>query len=74
MTALTMAAVQLELAREDTDLLLHGDAANVHEDCTMSMFISMGLEIEELQYVVDVCYVYMLLTRSSPGDVSNTKR
>ncbi|KAN0088024.1 hypothetical protein V8E55_006645 [Tylopilus felleus] len=46
---LTMAAVRLELAREDTDLLLHGDTANVHEDCMMSMFITMGLEIEELQ-------------------------
>ncbi|KAN0080291.1 hypothetical protein V8E55_009857 [Tylopilus felleus] len=37
-----------KLAKEDTDLLLRGDAPNVHEDCTMSMFIGMGLEIEEL--------------------------
>ena len=41
-----MAVVQLELAKEVTDLLLRGDAANVHEDCTMRMFIGMGLEIE----------------------------
>ncbi|KAF8120414.1 hypothetical protein EV363DRAFT_1190282 [Boletus edulis] len=46
---LTMAAVRLELAKEDASDLLQGIKANVHEDCSMSVFISIGLELEELQ-------------------------
>ncbi|KAF8131200.1 hypothetical protein EV363DRAFT_1165737 [Boletus edulis] len=46
---LTLAAVRLELAKEDTDDLLRGIVVNVHNDCTVNVLISTGLELEDLQ-------------------------
>ncbi|KAG0698889.1 hypothetical protein DFH29DRAFT_1016887 [Suillus ampliporus] len=48
-TALTMASVQLELAREDQVDLQMGTCLALDEDCTPSVLISTGLELEEQQ-------------------------
>ncbi|KAG1887614.1 hypothetical protein F4604DRAFT_1877484 [Suillus subluteus] len=45
----TMASVQLELAREDEINLQTGTCLALHEDCTPSILISTGLELEEQQ-------------------------
>ncbi|KAG0692184.1 hypothetical protein DFH29DRAFT_882909 [Suillus ampliporus] len=48
--ALTMASVQLELAREDRVDLQMGTCLALDEDCTPSVLISTGLELEEQQW------------------------
>ncbi|KAG1884769.1 hypothetical protein F4604DRAFT_1878698 [Suillus subluteus] len=45
----TMASVRLELAREDEINLQTGTCLALHEDCTPSILISTGLELEEQQ-------------------------
>ncbi|KAG0708157.1 hypothetical protein DFH29DRAFT_979482 [Suillus ampliporus] len=45
----TMASVRLELAREDEINLQMGTCLALHEDCTPSILISTGLELEEQQ-------------------------
>ncbi|KAG1864826.1 hypothetical protein F4604DRAFT_1683248 [Suillus subluteus] len=45
----TMASVRLELAREDKINLQTGTCLALHEDCTPSILISTGLELEEQQ-------------------------
>ncbi|KAG1794813.1 uncharacterized protein HD556DRAFT_1474044, partial [Suillus plorans] len=45
----TMASVRLELAREDEIDLQTGTCLALHEDCTPSILISTGLELEEQQ-------------------------
>lgn len=44
-----MASVRLELAREDQIDLQTGTYLALHEDCTPSVLISTGLELEEQQ-------------------------
>ncbi|KAG1842059.1 hypothetical protein F4604DRAFT_1884809 [Suillus subluteus] len=46
----TMASVRLELAREDEINLQTGTCLALHEDCTPSILISTGLELEEQQW------------------------
>lgn len=57
-SALTVAAVRLELAREEArDLERPGSntvTGMVHDECTASVLISSGLELEEQQYVASV--------------------
>jgi hypothetical protein len=48
-TAITMASVRLELAKEDQVDLQTGTSLTLHEDCTPSVLISTGLELEEQQ-------------------------
>ncbi|KAG1886404.1 uncharacterized protein F5891DRAFT_1132498 [Suillus fuscotomentosus] len=45
----TMASVRLELAKEDESDLRTGTCLALHEDCTPSVLISTGLELEEQQ-------------------------
>ncbi|KAG1844078.1 hypothetical protein DFJ58DRAFT_717693 [Suillus subalutaceus] len=45
----TMALLRLELAREDEINLQTGTCLALHEDCTPSILISTGLELEEQQ-------------------------
>ncbi|KAG1796861.1 hypothetical protein EV424DRAFT_1475159 [Suillus variegatus] len=45
----TMASVQLELARDDQNDIQTGTCLVLHEDCTPSVLISTGLELEEQQ-------------------------
>ncbi|KAG1885253.1 hypothetical protein F4604DRAFT_1878622 [Suillus subluteus] len=45
----TVASVRLELAREDEINLQTGTCLALHEDCTPSILISTGLELEEQQ-------------------------
>ncbi|KAG0693373.1 hypothetical protein DFH29DRAFT_985500 [Suillus ampliporus] len=45
----TMASVRLELAREDEINLQTGTCLALHEDCTPSILISTGLELQEQQ-------------------------
>ncbi|KAG1726897.1 uncharacterized protein EDB91DRAFT_1330912 [Suillus paluster] len=47
--SITMASVRLELAREDQIDLQTGTYLALHEDCTPSVLISTGLELEEQQ-------------------------
>ncbi|KAG1741361.1 hypothetical protein EDB19DRAFT_1895127 [Suillus lakei] len=47
--AITMASVRLELAKEDQVDLQTGTSLALHEDCTPSVLISTGLELEEQQ-------------------------
>ncbi|KAG1720010.1 hypothetical protein EDB19DRAFT_1898572 [Suillus lakei] len=47
--SITMASVQLELAREDQLDLQTGTYLALHDDCTPSVLISTGLELEEQQ-------------------------
>ncbi|KAG0695571.1 hypothetical protein DFH29DRAFT_984920 [Suillus ampliporus] len=46
---ITMASVRLELAREDQVDLQTGTCLALHKDCTPSVLISTGLELEEQQ-------------------------
>lgn len=48
-TGITMGSVRLELAREDQAVLQTGTYFALHEDCTPSVLISTGLELEEQQ-------------------------
>jgi hypothetical protein len=48
-TAITMASVRLELAKEDQVDLQTGTSLALHKDCTPSVLISTGLELEEQQ-------------------------
>ncbi|KAG1893780.1 uncharacterized protein F5891DRAFT_1131166 [Suillus fuscotomentosus] len=45
----TMASVRLELARDDQNDIQTGTCLALHEDCTPSVLISTGLELEEQQ-------------------------
>ncbi|KAG2743102.1 hypothetical protein P692DRAFT_201841926 [Suillus brevipes Sb2] len=45
----TMASVRLELARDDQNDIQTGTCLVLHEDCTPSVLISTGLELEEQQ-------------------------
>ncbi|KAG2342432.1 hypothetical protein BDR05DRAFT_1000757 [Suillus weaverae] len=45
----TMASVQLELARDDQNDIQMGTCLALHEDCTPSVLISTSLELEEQQ-------------------------
>jgi hypothetical protein len=47
--AVTMASVQLELARDDQNDIQTGTCLALHEDCTPSVLISTGLELKEQQ-------------------------
>ncbi|KAG1733186.1 uncharacterized protein EDB91DRAFT_1330100 [Suillus paluster] len=47
--SITMASVRLELVREDQIDLQTGTYLALHEDCTPSVLISTGLELEEQQ-------------------------
>lgn len=49
--AMTIAAVRLELTREEARDLRHpeNNIFEVHEDCTASTLVSSGLELEEQQ-------------------------
>jgi hypothetical protein len=44
-----MASVRLELARDDQNDIQTGTCLALHEDCTPSVLISTGLELEEQQ-------------------------
>ncbi|KAG1726729.1 uncharacterized protein EDB91DRAFT_1061499 [Suillus paluster] len=48
--SITMASVRLELAREDQVDLQTGTYLALHKDCTPSVLISTGLELEEQQW------------------------
>ncbi|KAG1813148.1 uncharacterized protein BJ212DRAFT_1482617 [Suillus subaureus] len=47
--AVTMASVQLELARDDQNDIQMGTCLALHKGCTPSVLISTGLELEEQQ-------------------------
>ncbi|KAF8444074.1 hypothetical protein L210DRAFT_3611327 [Boletus edulis BED1] len=46
---LTMAAVQLELAREEAEDLMRNNSTALHDVCSASVLISAGLELEDQQ-------------------------
>jgi hypothetical protein len=46
-----MASVRLELARDDQNDIQTGTCLVLHKDCTPSVLISTGLELEEQQSV-----------------------
>ncbi|KAG2112875.1 hypothetical protein DEU56DRAFT_874348 [Suillus clintonianus] len=46
---ITLASVRLELAKEDTSEIERGGFHELHEDCSPSVLISGGLELEEQQ-------------------------
>ncbi|KAG1767651.1 hypothetical protein EDD22DRAFT_978118 [Suillus occidentalis] len=52
--AITMASVHLELAKEDQVDLQTGTSLVLHEDCTPSVLISTGLELEEQQQRIKI--------------------
>jgi hypothetical protein len=49
--AITIAAVRLELAKQDAADIQSGSSLLLHEDCSPSVLISTALELEEQQYV-----------------------
>lgn len=57
-SALTVAAIRLELAREEARDLEQLESnmvtGMVHDECTASVLISSGLELEEQQYVTSI--------------------
>jgi hypothetical protein len=46
---ITLASVRLELAKEDASEIELGDFHELHENCTPSVLITSGLELEEQQ-------------------------
>ncbi|KIJ12364.1 hypothetical protein PAXINDRAFT_163929 [Paxillus involutus ATCC 200175] len=45
-----LAAVRLQLAKEDAQQVHDGSCVTLHEDCSASVLISAGLELEQLQH------------------------
>lgn len=51
-SAITVAAIRLELAMEEAnELQQESHVVIVHKDCTASALVSVGLHLEEQQYV-----------------------
>ena len=46
---MSMAAVRLELAREEEEALNHNTTVSLHDVCSASVLISTGLELEDQQ-------------------------
>ncbi|KIK74265.1 hypothetical protein PAXRUDRAFT_29183 [Paxillus rubicundulus Ve08.2h10] len=47
---ITLAAIRLQLAKEDAQQIDNGSCVTLHEDCSASILISAGLELEQLQH------------------------
>jgi hypothetical protein len=50
-SVITLASVRLALAKEEEQSLQSGACISLHEDCSPSILISSGLELEEQQYI-----------------------
>jgi len=66
--AITLASVRLELAKEDEKDIQTGACLALHEDCSQSVLISTGLELEEQQCVHFAFHLLLPLTKILDSD------